>query len=62
MMGLHAYAITQNRAAGVRAGGIHGDDAHRFLLLPIFTGKLVHQRTFARAGSARKSEYACTAA
>src|SRR3989442_385828 len=48
---LHPDAVTQNRAAGERAGGIDGDDADSLLLLPVEGGQTIHQRAFARTGS-----------
>jgi hypothetical protein len=55
MMGLHANAVTQNCAAGVRACGIDRKNSDRALLFAIFAGKLIDQSAFASAGSAGKA-------
>ena len=54
---LHANAVAQNRAAGVGAGGIDGDDADRRSLLAIVVCQLIDQRALARAGRAGEPEY-----
>src|SRR5579864_8705635 len=58
VMGLHADAIAQDGAAGVRAGGIDGDDADGALLLAVLAGELVDQRALAGAGSAGHPDHA----
>ena len=40
---LHADAVAENRAAGVGAGGIDGDDGDRAILLAIKPGELIDQ-------------------
>ncbi len=49
---LHANAIAQNRASGIRAGGINGDDANGFLALAVIRGQAIDQRALARARGA----------
>ena len=51
-MALHADAIAQDRAAGVRAGRIDRDYTDRFPLGAQCLGELIAQRAFARAGRA----------
>ncbi len=53
---LHADAVAEDGAAGVRAGGIDGDDADGLILLAIVLGQLVDQRALASAGRAGESE------
>jgi hypothetical protein len=48
-MAQHADAVAQDRAAGVRAGGIHRDDAHLFAFAAQLVDQPVYERAFARA-------------
>ena len=54
-MALHADAIAENGAAGVRAGGIDGDDSDFLAGFAIVSGEAVDERAFAGAGSASDS-------
>ena len=47
MVGLHANAVTQNGAAGIRTGGVNSYDADCLVLPAIFAGQLVNQRALA---------------
>ena len=47
---LHAYAITEYGAAGVRAGGIDGDDANGFVALAVNGGEPIDDGAFAGPG------------
>jgi len=49
---LHAYAVTQDRTAGVGTGGIDRDDPDGLVLFAILARQLVNERTFSRAGRA----------
>ncbi len=51
-MALHADAITQQGAAGERAGGIDGEDGDAVPALAAEPGEAVHQRALAGAGRA----------
>ena len=51
-MALHADAIAENGAAGVRAGGIDGDDSDFLAGFAIVSGEAVDERAFAGARSA----------
>src|SRR5215471_12254045 len=44
---LHANTVAQNRASGVRTGGIDGDDADFLVICAIQLGKLIDQSAFA---------------
>src|SRR5437868_650510 len=55
---LHANAVAENCASGVRTGGIDRDDASRASLLAVELRELVDQRALAGAGRTRKSEHA----
>ena len=52
---LHANAVTQNRTAAVRTGGIHGDDSDLLAVFSIQLRELINQRTLASAGRACQS-------
>ena len=59
---LHADAVAENRAAGVGAGGIDGDDGDGAILLAIKAGELIDQRALPRArrtGQADDPSFAC---
>jgi len=58
MVALHTNAITQNRAAGIRARGINGNDAYRLLRLAVMARQMIHQRALPRPGSSRESDHA----
>src|SRR6185312_15765663 len=62
VMRLHAYAITQDCAARVRARRVHGNNSNRVLLLAILPGQVVNQCAFSRAWGSGNSDYACVAA
>ena len=53
---LHADAVPKDRAAGVRAGRINGDDANGFSARAIVSGEFIDERAFARAGRAGDSD------
>jgi len=59
---LHADAVPQDGAAGVRTGGIDGDNSHGLVLLAIVPGQLVHQSALARAPRTGVSDDAGAAA
>ena len=46
---LHADAVAQHRAAGVRARGIDGDDAHRLPASAVVRRQPINERALARA-------------
>src|SRR5438046_615407 len=48
-MRLHANAVAENRAAGVGAGGIDGNDSHAVVFFSEFLRQLINQRALARA-------------
>ncbi len=56
MMLLHADAIAQNRAAGVRTGRIDGDHAYGLAFCAQSLRELIAQRALARARSAGDAE------
>src|SRR5258708_20140012 len=51
VVGLHAYAVAEDRTTGVRAGGINRNDANRPLLPPILAAHLTNHPALARARS-----------
>ena len=57
---LHANAVAQDGAAGVRAGGIDGDDPNRAIIFPIMQRQLVDQRTLAGTGRTSQADDPCT--
>src|SRR5579863_5791367 len=61
-MFLHADAVTQNCSAGVRAGGIDGDNAYAAIFLAIKAGKLIDQRALPRPRRSSEAEDARLAA
>ena len=54
--GLHAQPVAENGAAGERAGGIHGENAHRMTLLAQRGCQSVHQSALARSASPRDAD------
>src|SRR5271155_2198163 len=60
-MPLHTDAITEYRAAGVRASGVDSNHAHCIVLAPIESGQTIHQRTLARTGRAGDARQICLA-
>src|SRR5690349_9916430 len=61
-MFLHPYPVTQDGAAGVRAGGVNCDDSNAQPFFAIVTGQLIHQRTFTRTWRPREPQNPCAAA
>src|SRR5262249_39942276 len=59
---LHADAIAQNGAPTVWTGRINGDNSDRTIFPPVVFRQLVHQGTFAGAGSPGKAQDAGPAA
>ena len=59
---LHAYPVTQDGAAGVRAGGVNGDDSDAQAFFAIVTGQLIHQRAFTRTWRPREPQNPCATA
>src|SRR5205823_6854751 len=57
MVGLHANAVTQNGAAGIRTGGINSYDANCLIAPAIFSGQLVNQSAFACARSSGDADH-----
>ena len=56
-MALHADAIAKDRAAGVRTGGIDGDDANCFSLRAVMRGQPIDQRALARSRRACHADH-----
>jgi hypothetical protein len=59
---LHANAVTQDRAAGIRTGRINSNDANRAILFAIKARKLIYQRALPCARSASQADdagFAC---
>ena len=57
VVGLHADAVAQNRAAGIGAAGVNGDDADGLAFGAQQPCELIGQRAFARAGWAGDTEH-----
>ena len=51
---LHANAVAENRASGVRAGRVNRNDSYRALFLAIVLGQLIDQRTLPCTRGARQ--------
>ena len=62
MVILHADAVAQNGAAGVRAGRVDGDDAQSLPFTPIMLCELIDQRALPRSRWAREAKDAGPAA
>ena len=57
MMAEHADAVAENCAAGVRAGWIHRDNAHRFAFAAKLVNQLIGQRALSRTGRAGDADH-----
>src|SRR3954464_11977034 len=55
--GRHADTVAQQGAAGERAGGIDGQDAHRLPALADAAGETVHERALAGAGGTGDADH-----
>ena len=53
---LHANAVAQNRAAGVGAGRVDGDDADGLIFFAIVLGELIDQRALPCSGRAGQTD------
>src|SRR5258708_12298992 len=49
---LHTNTVAENCAAGVGAGGVHGDNSDSLVLLAMLSGETIDQRALSRAGGA----------
>ena len=58
-MVLHADAITENCATGIRTAGIDGDDSDGAVFFAIVLRQLVDQRALARARRAGQADGSC---
>ena len=56
-MAQHADAIAKNRAAGIGAGGIHGEHANQFSFASKLMHQLIGQRALPRAGRASDAKH-----
>src|SRR5580704_17662784 len=54
---LHADAVTQNRAPGVGAGGVDGDNSDRVIVLAIEARKLIDKRALPRSWRTSQPEH-----
>ncbi len=59
--GFHPDAVAEERAAGERAGGVHGHDGHAEPCLPVGGDQAFHEGRFAGAGRAGDTDAASPA-
>src|SRR5579859_1806256 len=55
---LHAYTVSENRAAGVRARGVDGDNSHTVTLLAIKARQVIDQRALPCSRGPRQADHA----
>lgn len=56
---LHANAVAENRATGIRTRGVDSNDAHGAIVLAIMPRQLINQRTLPRSRRPGEANHAC---